>query len=389
MQTWQDEDFETVLTGTTQSKDSLILHSALFPTMFARFAPVLAYDNPLTKAKHMNKEAFKVFLYRILNNAERLLDEAKDTTIEPALQTQRQEPGEITSRLLSIMPTTTISAEEHNHVVRSIVTSTSDAAEIIRRELCCYGVAVHTVADKAVNNLAQLRTIGAYLLDILNPKHKVQGDETKEAPEEGKEIKVEDGLGEKVTFDGFYMVQKGSGTSDGSQPGALNTEPPQPQAPEHKPVNTLPLLLVRTLTKDDAHRCRCPEVCEPDFPKNLLQQATNKLRHEMGEEVKSEVKRKLWDSFAKELAPTVKEEARETLEREALAAAKDEKAKEERKRLEAQIRKEVTAEVTTKLENEHKNRVAAGVKERMDAMYRQFVPQVPQAAGGAQTPGAE
>lgn len=36
----------------------------------------------------MNKEAFKVFLYHLYNNAKHLLDEVKDTTIEPAMQTQ-------------------------------------------------------------------------------------------------------------------------------------------------------------------------------------------------------------------------------------------------------------------------------------------------------------
>ena len=193
-----------------------------------------------------------------------------------------------------------------------------------------------------------------------------------------------------VTFDGSYMVQ--TGTSDGSQSGASNPEPPQPEAPEHKPVNTLPLLLIRTLTKDNAHRCRCPEVCEPDFPENLLQQATDKLRHETGEEVKSEVKRKLWDSFAKELAPAIREAAQREMERQALAAAKDEKAKEERRCLETQIREELTAEVTTRLQNEYANDVAAGVKEKMDAMYRQIglpPPEAPQAPQAPQTPGTE
>ena len=166
-----------------------------------------------------------------------------------------------------------------------------------------------------------------------------------------------------VTFDGFYMVQEGSGTPDGDkggtggQAGALDPGSLQPKASEHKSINALSLLLIRILTENDAHKCHCPEVCEPEFPENLLQQATDKLRHEMGEEVKSEVKRKLWDSFAKEFAPAVKEAAPKEMERQALVAAKDVKAKEERRCLETRIRKEFTAEITTRLQNEYAGRV--------------------------------
>ena len=53
-------------------------------------------------------------------------------------------------------------------------------AELIRRELCCYGTAVHTTAQTAVNNLAQIRTIGEHLQDILT----TAVDKVKEEPEE-------------------------------------------------------------------------------------------------------------------------------------------------------------------------------------------------------------
>ena len=47
-----------------------------------------------------------------------------------------------------MIPGTHIAAEEHNKIVRHIVASTNEAAELTRRELCSYGVSVATWQTK-------------------------------------------------------------------------------------------------------------------------------------------------------------------------------------------------------------------------------------------------
>ncbi len=78
----------------------------------------------------MSKEAFKTLLNHIITNANRMLWKTKDENIAPASQVQHQEPGEITIRLLSIMPRTIVSTKEHNQIIRNVVASTNDAAEL-------------------------------------------------------------------------------------------------------------------------------------------------------------------------------------------------------------------------------------------------------------------
>ena len=87
------------------------------------------------------------------------------------------------------------------------------------------------------------------------------------------------------------MVEDGdgaeaSGTDLESETAEIH---PAKSCPPSKVPQSLPLLLVRTLTNDDAHKCRC-QICEPDLPEKLLE----KVRQEKGEEVKEEVKEKLW-----------------------------------------------------------------------------------------------
>ena len=176
LKVFPEEEFGTMLTN-LRSEANLNLRSAVFPTLFTRMGPVLNYDKH--PAKSMNKEAFKVFLTYIIQNAEQLLEELKDTTIPTFLQPQRQEEGTITSRLLTATPPA-ISADKHNKIVRNIVASTNDMAELVRRELCTYGTVVNTTAQRAVNNLAKIRSIGDHLLGILA----TAADEIKQEPEE-------------------------------------------------------------------------------------------------------------------------------------------------------------------------------------------------------------
>ena len=42
---------------------------------------------------------------------------------------------------------------------RNIVASTNDAAELVRRELCAYGITVGTLAGKTIKNEATVRSI--------------------------------------------------------------------------------------------------------------------------------------------------------------------------------------------------------------------------------------
>ena len=105
--------------------------------------------------------------------------------------------------------------------------------------------------------------------------------------EDGHTINVQ-GLQEQATLHNPYTHAQPSGAIN-KQPASL----PQPKSADPVTTQTLPLLLIRTLTNDDVHRCRCPEICEPNFSEKLFEQATERVRQEKGEEIKSEIDRKL------------------------------------------------------------------------------------------------
>ncbi|KAF6231587.1 hypothetical protein HO173_010119 [Letharia columbiana] len=86
-----------------------------------------------------------------------------------------------------MIPGTHIAAEEHNKIVRHIVASTNEAAELTRRELCSYG------------------TIGVHVLELLEPATAKQasttpGKQKQEAAAHDKQQGIKQEPGEEDFF---------------------------------------------------------------------------------------------------------------------------------------------------------------------------------------------
>ncbi|CAF9909763.1 hypothetical protein IMSHALPRED_008462 [Imshaugia aleurites] len=582
-----DEVFGTVLEN-MKTNAGLALHSAAFPTLLNK-AQTLSYSKLATNAKHIGNESFKTYLNLIIHNASEMLKEIKNPNIAPANRAQDQAPGEITSRLISLTSGTAITAEEHNRMIRNVVANTNDAAELIRRELCSYGVAVGTIADRAIRDIATIRTIGNYVLEVLDPEMEEklrarEQDENALGVEQGVHIKEEE---EVVDEEGRVVIWRGhpgglpapdsdedeqlvsaakaqrdadqrdhekwlegkiaeaeeramtaeekqrienapgnvkvnvqqkteaardliirgtrqrskktpkapassSGlaeynklaterlrvaraakqdyqdaqlkrnseapaiTSDLAAPKQTSEAPPissdlaaKQQAPKQiseappissdlaanqqapkqtsgappissdlaanqqapkqtseapgmpsglakahqtstervaaraaraakraqttpdleqqqevpPSVSSLPLLLIQAVAGEEAHRCRCPEICEPDFEESLVDHVKDKIYDEVKQQITDEEKAKIREDYRKQNGEVVKEEARKTVNKEAMEKMKTKAAKIERQQMEDQIRKELTDEITAGLEASFAARLEAGVQE--------------------------
>ena len=63
----------------------------------------------------------------------------------------------VISKLLKMEPNIQIAADDHNAIIRNIIASINDTAELIRRELCAFGIIMATRAEKVIQNLAYYR----------------------------------------------------------------------------------------------------------------------------------------------------------------------------------------------------------------------------------------
>ena len=102
------------------TNETLQLHAHIFPTLPIRMGG-LASTQRITKGRHIGNDASEMALTYIIANATDMLEEMKQGSTNHAGQlgvTRDEAPGEITSRLLSIMPAHKMLDIDHNRVVR-------------------------------------------------------------------------------------------------------------------------------------------------------------------------------------------------------------------------------------------------------------------------------
>ena len=63
--------------------------------------------------------------------------------------------------------------------------------------------------------------------------------------------------------------------ADENKPMSANKKEKRPErfrndTPHDRPIKSLPLLLIQDVIDEEAHQCRCPEYCEPNFDEALV-----------------------------------------------------------------------------------------------------------------------
>ncbi|CAD6587423.1 MAG: hypothetical protein ASARMPRED_003092 [Alectoria sarmentosa] len=115
---------------------------------------------------------------------------------------------------------------------------------------------------------------------------------------------------------------------------------------------------------EEAHLCRCPEYCEPNFDDNLVLHVKDLLRDEVKEEVTTLEREKMAAEYREAYAKGAKEEARKAVNVEALKKARDRTVQIERKHLEDRLRTKITADIKQQFDDKFDTRLATAVKQR-------------------------
>ena len=194
---------------------------------------------------------------------------------------KNQTPAKIISRYLSFIPKTYIPADVHNRIVRGIVSTTNQAAEMMRRELVCYEVVVATIADEAVGNYARVQQVGSYIAEHLDAS-------------DASTLRDEEGKVKQECHEEDLIEERESSTCDAPKP-----------LPKSPGVTTLSMLLIKMITGESAHQCRCFKYCEPGFDEHVLQQAKARVKGELEAEVQEKKRDRIQKEFCKEVLQQV------------------------------------------------------------------------------------
>lgn len=136
-----------------------------------------------------------------------------------------------------------------------------------------------------------------------------------------------------------------------------------------RPVTSLPLLFIKQITDEKAHRCKCPEVCEPNFDENRIAHIKSQIRDDQKLQIKDNEKLRIEAAYHKKHEQKMKDEVRIALNKEVIDRSKARAKRNELQQLEKQIREDITATATTQLEKDFEDRVSRGVQEKLDEVF--------------------
>ena len=130
-----------------------------------------------------------------------------------------------------------------------------------RRELCTYGIAIGTVADQAVKDLATIRVTARYPLEDLQMA--TNGAETSKQQSLDayeREIKKEEGGSSKNSVgDAIADLgrSKGKGKAPDGSGGEATKDTDTPVGTPTPTISSLPKLFIKAVFGDETHRCLC------------------------------------------------------------------------------------------------------------------------------------